>query len=103
MMKTKRRPTPPGIMLRDMYLKPRKITVTAFAAAVGCSRKHMSDIINERARIDAVLAARIARVLDTSTVLWLNLQAGIDAWDGEQAIKRWKPAMTFGVAGKKAA
>ena len=103
MAKSKRRPTPPGLMLRDMYLKPRKITVTAFAAAVGCSRKHMSDIIHERARLDAVLAARIGRVLNTSTVLWLNLQAGIDAWDGEQAIKRWKPAVTFAAAAKKAA
>lgn len=103
MIKTKRRPTPPGAMLRDMYLKPRKITVTAFAAAVGCSRKHMSDVINGRARLDAVLAARIGRVLNTSTVLWLNLQAGIDAWDGEQAIKRWKPAVTFAADGKRAA
>lgn len=85
-----------------MYLKPRRITVTAFAAAVGCSRKHMSDIINDRARLDAVLAARIARVLGTSTVLWLNLQAGLDAFDGEQAIKRWKPSVTFGADGKKA-
>ena len=51
MFKLKRRPTPPGTMLREMYLRPRRVSVARFAAAVGCSRKHMSDIVNGRARI----------------------------------------------------
>ncbi|MBI4967817.1 MAG: HigA family addiction module antidote protein [Rhodospirillales bacterium] len=91
MTKRKRRPTPPGTLLFEMYLKPRRISVSRFAAAVGCSRKHMSAIVNDRARLEPDLAARIARALGTSTRLWLNLQAGIDAHDAERTLGRWKP------------
>jgi len=95
--KLKRRPTPPGAMLREMYLKPRGISVTSFAAALGCSRKHLSDIINDRARLDPTLAARVAKLLGTSTALWVGLQAGVDAFDAERVARRWKPPATFRV------
>jgi addiction module HigA family antidote len=94
----KRRPTPPGTILRELYLEPRGATVTAFARAVGCSRKHMSDIVNDRARLDAELAARVAKVLGTSARLWVNLQAGVDAWDAERAALKWRPRATFPAA-----
>ena len=74
MLKSRRRPTPAGTILKAHYLEPRAISVTAFARAAGCSRKHMSNIVNGSARYDAGLAARIARVLGTSTELWINLQ-----------------------------
>lgn len=96
--KLKRRPTPPGVMLREMYLKPRGISITRCAAAIGCSRKLLSDIVNGRARLDPALAARIAKVLGTSTALWVGLQAGVDAFDAERAARRWKPGATFRVA-----
>ena len=81
----KRRPTPPGTMLRELYLGPRGVTITAFASAVGCSRKHMSDIVNGRVPMDAEMAARVGKVLGTSTRLWVNLQANLDVWNAERA------------------
>ena len=95
MFKLKRRPTPPGTMLREMYLKPRRVSVVRFAAAVGCSRKHMSDIVNGRVRLEPDMAARIARVLGTSVRLWVNLQANVDAYDAERATRKWKPAASW--------
>ncbi|MBM3564591.1 MAG: HigA family addiction module antidote protein [Alphaproteobacteria bacterium] len=95
MLKSKRRPTPPGMMLREMYLKPRRVSVARFAAAVGCSRKHMSEIVNGRTRLEPDMAARIARVLGTSIRLWINLQANLDAYDAERAARKWKPATVF--------
>ena len=95
MFKLKRRPTPPGTILREMHLKPRRVSVVRFAAAVGCSRKHMSDIVNGRVRLEPEMAARIARVLGTSVRLWVNLQANVDAFDAERATRKWKPVASL--------
>ena len=94
----KRRPTPPGAMLNELYLRPRGVTISAFARAVGCSRKHMSDIVNDRARMDSEISARIGKVLGTSTRLWVNLQANIDVWEAERCARKWKPKATYPAA-----
>ena len=91
----KRRPTMPGEILREDFLKPRGISISRFAEAVGCSRKHMSDIVNGKVRIEGAMAGRIGKVLGTSARIWLNLQAAVDGFDAEQATRRWKPRLTF--------
>ncbi len=91
----KRRPTIPGEILVELFLKDRKISLTAFAAAIGCTRKHVSNIVHGKARIEAELATRIAAVLGTSAQIWLNLQNAVDLWDARQKIKNWKPAKIF--------
>lgn len=83
------------MILRELYLVPRGISVSAFAKAVGCSRKHMSQIIHGKARIEASLAMRIGAVLGTSAELWLNLQNKLDLYQAEQKLKAWKPQRVF--------
>ncbi|MGQ0663714.1 MAG: HigA family addiction module antitoxin [Pseudomonadota bacterium] len=95
MFKLNRRPTLPGEILREDYLRPRGISIAKLAAAVGYSRKHLGDIVNGKVRLDANLAARLAKVLGTSAQLWVNLQANVDAYDAERAARRWKPAAVF--------
>jgi addiction module HigA family antidote len=82
----RRRPSPPGEILAELYLKPRGITVTELAAAAGLSRKHISDIIHGRAGITAETAVRLGRVLGTSAGMWLGLQSDLDLYDAEQAV-----------------
>jgi len=84
--KRNRRPTPPGEILRQLYLEPREISVARFAEAVGVSRKHMSNVVNGHAAITAELATRIAEALDTSPEYWLNLQNAVDLYDARQAL-----------------
>ncbi len=88
-------PTPPGVILKEHYLEPRHISITSLARAVGCSRNHMSHIIHGNARIEASLAIKIARVLDTTPQFWLNLQNAVDLYLGEQEMKNWRPAMVY--------
>ena len=95
MFKMKRRPTLPGVILREDYLKPRRVLVSALAEAVGCSRKHMSLIVNGRVRLEAPIAARLGKVFGTSAQFWINLQANVDAFDAEREIRRWKPTAVF--------
>ena len=94
-MAKKRAPTPPGVILRELYLVPRGISVTAFAKAVGCSRKHMSQIVHGKARIEASLAMRIGTVLGTSAELWLNLQNKFDLYQAARKLRGWKPHNVF--------
>ena len=91
MIERKRRPTGPGGILRAHYIEDRGISVTSLSRAAGISRKHMSDIVNGRARIEPRTAARLAKVLGTTTALWVNLQAAVDAWDAEREARAWRP------------
>ena len=95
MFQRKRRPSTPGDILRAHYLSERSVGVTELARAIGISRKHMSDIVNGRSRIEPAIAARLAKVFGTSTALWVNLQAAVDAWDADRAARSWKPAARF--------
>jgi antitoxin HigA-1 len=81
-----RRPSAPGAILAELYLAPRRITVTELAAAAGLSRKHVSDIVHGRAGITAETAVRLGRVLGTSAGLWLGLQHDVDIYDAERAL-----------------
>ena len=81
-MKTMRRhkPTHPGEILRELYLKPLGITITQAAAALGVSRKHISTIVDARAPITPDMTMRQALALATEPELWVNLQAQYDLW-----------------------
>jgi addiction module HigA family antidote len=82
----RRRPSPPGEILAELFLKPRRISITDFAAAAGLSRKHVSDIIHGRAGITADTAVRFAEVFGTSAELWLGLQSDVDLYDAAKAL-----------------
>jgi addiction module HigA family antidote len=84
MFKRNRRPTLPGQILVAHYLEPRALSVSQFARDLGVSRKHLSDIVNGRARVTPSVAVRLARALGTSPALWVNLQAAVDIFDAEQ-------------------
>lgn len=95
MPQCKRTPIPPGVILKELYLDERGISITAFAEAVGCTRKHMSQIVNGKARIEAALATRIAAVLGTSAQLWLNLQNKTDLHQAQKELAHWKPKRVY--------
>jgi antitoxin HigA-1 len=87
-----RRPSDPGEILLEHYLNPREISISSFASLVECSRKHMSNIVHGKARIEPKLAVKIARVLGTTPRFWLNLQSAVDLYDAERIIGSWEPA-----------
>ena len=79
---------PPGEILVEHHLEPDNISISAFARKLGISRKHLSDIIHERARVTPATAVILARALNTTPNLWLNLQAAVDIWDAEKEFAR---------------
>lgn len=95
MKKILRRPTNPGAILRELYLKPRGIKQAQFHAAIELSAKQLSLIINGHAPITPEVAVKIGRALGTSAELWLNLQRGVDVYEAEEKLKRWKPSHSY--------
>jgi antitoxin HigA-1 len=73
-------PPHPGEILRADYLEPLGLTVTGAAKALGVSRKTLSAVLNERAAVSPAMAHKLAKALDTSPELWINLQSQHDLW-----------------------
>ncbi len=90
MNRIKRKPTHPGKIIQEDYLKPLSITVTEMASTLVVSRKTLSKIINERRAITPDMALRLGRAFDTSPELWMNLQKNYDLWLAENESKDWQ-------------
>jgi antitoxin HigA-1 len=84
----KRRPTPPGEMLLEEYLKPAGITQVALAAKMGVPIQRVNGIIAGRRAVTAETAILLSRALGTTPELWLNLQVAVDLWDAQQRMPR---------------
>lgn len=81
---TTRKPTHPGEIIKYDYMEPLNLTVTALAAHLGVSRKHLSQVLHEKTSISPVMALRLSRAFNTTPDLWLNLQRKRDLWEAEQ-------------------
>jgi len=86
----KRKPTHPGKIIQEDYLKPLSITITGMASTLGISRKTLSKIINERGTITPDMSLRLSRAFDTTPELWMNLQRNYDLWQAEHISKDWQ-------------
>ncbi|HZY05734.1 MAG TPA: HigA family addiction module antitoxin [Anaeromyxobacteraceae bacterium] len=84
----KRRPTPPGEMLLEEFLKPAGITQVALAAKMGVPIQRVNGIISGRRAVTAETAILLARALGTTPELWLNLQVAVDLWEAQQRMPR---------------
>lgn len=84
-----RKPTHPGEMIKEEYMKALRLTVTSLAERLGVSRKTLSTIVNERAAVSPDMALRLSRAFGTSPELWLNMQKSHDLWTAEQEDTGW--------------
>jgi len=83
-MKSRRRPTHPGEMLREDVIKPLGLTVTEAAKRLGVTRKTLSALINCKASLSPEMAVRIGKATRTSPESWLYMQSKLDLWFAEQ-------------------
>jgi addiction module HigA family antidote len=88
----KRRPTPPGEMLLEEFLRPAGITQVELAARMGVPIQRVNAVIAGRRAVTAETAILLSRALGTTPALWLNLQIAVDLWDAEHRLARARPA-----------
>lgn len=94
----KRKPTHPGIILEEHYIKPLSLNLQELADNLGISRNVLFKIRTARANITASIAIRLAEAFDTTPNLWLNLQQKYDIWvaENEKFHKPIIPLYRFG-------
>lgn len=90
-----RRPTHPGIMLREDFMPDYGLTVTGLAAAIGVSRQSVNELLRTRRAVSPEMAVRLSRLFGNSPEFWLNAQRAVDLYDAsralEKAVRRIKP------------
>lgn len=95
-----RRPTHPGEILDEEFLKPLKISQNQFVAHLGGSwtQPKLSAIINGKRGITEAIALDFADALGTSPQFWINLQNDVNLWDSMQIHKKIArlPILAFG-------
>lgn len=74
------KPTHPGAILREDILKEMKLSITKAAECLQVSRKQLSEIVNETARISAEMALRLEHGFGVEAQFWLDLQSKHDLW-----------------------
>jgi antitoxin HigA-1 len=71
-------PPHPGEIIREFYLEPLGLTVTALAQALGVSRNSVSELLNGHNGISPEMAYRLSKAFGRTPESWLNLQTLYD-------------------------
>src|ERR1700744_5118940 len=79
-------PTHPGALLRDDILPAISLGKSQLAEALGISRQHLYDILNERKPVSPEVAVRLGKAFGDGPGPWLRMQAAYDAWQAERAV-----------------
>ncbi len=85
-----RKPSHPGIILDELYIKELNLNLEELALNLDISRNTLFRIRTGKANITPTIAVRLAEAFDTTPHLWLNLQQNYDIWVEENE-KTHKP------------
>jgi antitoxin HigA-1 len=88
LLPTNRPPTHPGEMLLEEYLNPRGLTQTEAAERMGIPLNRLNEVIRGKRGITADTALRLAKLLKTDALSWMNLQNAWDLWRAQRAMRR---------------
>jgi len=85
---TNRKPTHPGEMLLEEFLKPMKITQRELSSILQIPYKSINEMVNGKRNINPSTALRLSKAFSMSEDFWLNLQSRWDIYLARQKEKR---------------
>ncbi len=77
----KTRPTHPGVILLEDFMKPLGMKQTVLAKAIGVSTVRVNELVKGKRRITTDTAVRLGKLFDIEPEFWLNGQQAHDLWD----------------------
>ncbi len=81
MIPKNRKPTHPGKILLQEFLVPLNMSQVELANRMGVPIQRINTLINAKRNMTAETAILLARVLNTSSEFWMNLQVACDLYD----------------------
>jgi len=72
------RPVHPGEVLKEEFLRPRKLSMNRLALALRVPATRIGDIVHGRRGITPDTALRLARLFHSTPQFWMNLQTQYD-------------------------
>ena len=75
-----RKPTHPGLIIRDDVLPALQLSVNEAAKQLGVSRVTLSRVINGRSAITSEMALRVGKWVGNGPEIWLRMQGQYDLW-----------------------
>lgn len=81
-------PSHPGVILRELLMQERNLTVTELAKGLSMTRANLSAILNMRAGISPEVAVRLSEAFGNTAMFWINLQNNYGLWHAEKKVKR---------------
>lgn len=79
-------PSHPGVLLREDILPSLGMPKSEVAKALGISRQHLYDILNEKKPVSADVAVRLGKAFGNGPGIWLRMQSAYDAWNAERSV-----------------
>ncbi|MBF0290656.1 MAG: HigA family addiction module antidote protein [Nitrospinae bacterium] len=83
-------PPHPGETIRELCLKPLKISVTAAAKALGVSRVSLSELLNGKNGVSPEMACRLSKGFGSTPEFWLKLQMAYDLAQIKKTASKFK-------------
>ena len=92
--KLKRKPSSPGVVLKEIFLDENGITQSQFAKDLSeltsgkvkesTMKTKLSEVIKGKRAMSAEFTILISKLLGTNPKMWLNLQSSLDLWIAEK-------------------
>lgn len=87
MIPKNRKPTHPGEILLEEFLKPMAMSQVELAKKMGVPIQRVNTLINGKRDVTAETAILLSRVLKTSSEFWMNLQVAYDLFEAQRAME----------------
>ncbi|MBN1399062.1 MAG: HigA family addiction module antidote protein [Bacteroidetes bacterium] len=86
MIPKNRRPSHPGEILLELYLKPMGMTQMELARRMGVPIQRINTLINGKRDVSPETAILLSRALKTTSQYWMNLQMNCDLYDAQKRL-----------------
>jgi addiction module HigA family antidote len=86
MLPKNRKPTHPGEILLEEFLRPMGMSQLELARRMGVPIQRVNTLINGKRDMTAETAVLLSRVLKTNPEFWMNLQVACDLYDAQRSL-----------------
>ena len=80
-----RKPTHPGVMLREEFLTPMGLSQQELALGIRVPYQRINELVNGRRGITPSTALRLAKFFGNTAGFWMNLQLRCDLYHAKAA------------------